>query len=81
VLLRDLPSLYGISDTQELNRLFTTLAYNTGNEVSIDELSKDSGVAKNTLRKYLEYLEAAFLIHRLYRIDENARRFKRAMHF
>ena len=29
VLLRDLPSLYGISDIQELNRLFTTLAYNT----------------------------------------------------
>ncbi|MEX0696027.1 MAG: ATP-binding protein [Dongiaceae bacterium] len=81
VLLRDLPSLYGISDTQELNRLFTTLAYNTGNEVSIDELSKDSGVAKNTLRKYLEYLEAAFLIHRLYRIDQNARHFKRAMYF
>lgn len=81
VLLRDLPSLYGVSDTAELNRLFTTLAYNTGNEVNIEELSKASGVAKNTLRKYLEYLEAAFLIHRLYRVDENARRFKRATHF
>ena len=81
VLLRDLPSLYGISDTQELNRLFTTLAYNTGNEVSLDELSKSSGVAKNTLRKYLEYLESAFLIHRLYRVDQNAKRFRRATRF
>jgi len=25
VLLRDLPSLYGIQDIQELNRLFTTI--------------------------------------------------------
>lgn len=81
VLLRDLPSLYGISDIQELNRLFTTLAYNTGNEVSLDALSKSSGVAKNTIRRYMEYLEAAFLIRRVERIDQNARRFKRAMCF
>lgn len=81
VLLRDLPSLYGISDIQELNRLFTTLAYNSGNEVSLDGLSKSSGVAKNTIKRYLEYLEAAFLIRRIERIDQNAKRFKRAMCF
>lgn len=81
VLLRDLPSLYGISDIQELNRLFTTLAYNTGNEVSLDALSKSSGVAKNTIRRYIEYLEAAFLIKVVERIDQNAKRFKRAMSF
>ena len=39
VLLRDIPSLYGIADVQELKRFFTTLAYNTGQEVSINELS------------------------------------------
>lgn len=81
VLLRDLPSLYGISDIQELNRLFTTLAYNSGNEVSLEGLSRSSGVAKNTIKRYLEYLEAAFLIRRVERIDQNARRFKRAMCF
>lgn len=81
VLLRDLPSLYGISDIQELNRLFTTLAYNTGNEISLEGLSQSSGVAKNTIKRYLEYLEAAFLIRRVERIDQNAKRFKRAMCF
>jgi predicted AAA+ superfamily ATPase len=81
VLLRDLPSLYGINDIQELNRLFTTLAYNTGNEVTLEALSKSSGVAKNTIKRYLEYLEAAFLINRVERIDQNAKRFKRAMCF
>lgn len=81
VLLRDLPSLYGISDIQELNRLFTTLAYNSGNEVSLEGLSKSSGVAKNTIKRYLEYLEAAFLIRRVERIDQNAKRFKRTMYF
>jgi uncharacterized protein len=77
VLLRDLPSLYGIEDIQELNYLFSTLAFNTAQEVSIDELSKKSGVSKNTLKKYIEYLEAAFLIRRVQRLDKNARRFRR----
>lgn len=81
VLLRDLPQLYGIRDTQELNRLFNVLAYNTGNEVSPDGLSQSSGVSKSTLVKYLEYLEAAFLIKRIDRIDQNARRFQRATAF
>ena len=81
VLLRDLPSLYGIQDIQELNYLFTTLAFNTAGEVSLEELAKRSGVAKNTLRKYIEYLEAAFLIKVVHRIDQNARRFQRATSF
>jgi predicted AAA+ superfamily ATPase len=81
VLLRDLPSLYGIEDIQELNRLFTTLAFNTGQEVSLERLSKASGVSKNTLKRYLEYLEAAFLIRVVHRIDRNARRFSRAVAF
>lgn len=81
VLLRDLPSLYGIQDVQELNALFTTLAYNTSGEMSIEELSQRAGVTKPTLRRYLSYLEAAFLIKVVHRIDRNARRFKRATHF
>jgi hypothetical protein len=75
VLLRDLPSLYGIGDIQELNYLFTTLAFNTANEISLQELSKNSGVAKNTIKRYIEYLEAAFLIKIVHRVDHNAKRF------
>jgi len=78
VLLRDLPSLYGIGEIQELNYLFTTLAFNTANEVSLGELSVNSGVAKNTIKRYIEYLEAAFLIKIVHRVDHNAKRFRRA---
>lgn len=81
VLLRDLPSLYGISDIQELNSLFTAFAYNTANEVSLDKLAQRAGIAKNTVKRYLEYLEAAFLVKRVHRIDHNARKFQRATLF
>ena len=81
VLLRDLPSLYGIKDVQELNRFFTYIAYNTGNEFSYEKMSKESGIQKETLKKYLEYLEAAFLIKVLNKVDVNAKRFKRITSF
>lgn len=77
VLLRDLPSLYGINDTRELNSLFTTIAYNSGGEFSLESLSNQSEVPKNTLKKYIEYLEAAFLIKKVKRIDQSGKRFKR----
>lgn len=81
VLLKDLPSLYGIQDIQELNSLFTVLAYNTAHEVSLGELSQNSGVAKNTIKKYIDYLQAAFLIRVVHRVDCNAKRFQRANYF
>lgn len=81
VLLRDLPSLYGITDVQELNSLFTVIAFHSGSEFSYENLSKISGVKKDTLRKYIEYLQAAFLIKIVHKTDINAKRFKRATAF
>lgn len=81
VLLRDLPSLYGIKDVQELNRFFTYIAYNTGNEFSYETMSRESGIQKETLKRYLEYLDAAFLIKVLNKVDVNAKRFKRITSF
>ncbi|HTM67349.1 MAG TPA: ATP-binding protein [Flavipsychrobacter sp.] len=81
VLLRDLPSLYGIRDVQELNSLFNVIAWNSGNEFNLEGLSQESGVDKVTIRKYLEYLEAAFLIKVLYPVNMNSRRFQRASRF
>lgn len=81
VLLRDLPSLYGIRDVQELNSLFTAIAYNSAGEVSLDELSKNSGVQKNTIKRYIEYLEAAFLIKVVHKISNKPKLFQRATQF
>jgi predicted AAA+ superfamily ATPase len=81
VLLRDLPSLYGITDVQELNSLFTSVVYNTANEVTLENLNQSSHVQKPTIKRYLEYLEAAFLIKRVDRIDMSGKAFKRANYF
>lgn len=81
VLLRDLPQLYGIQNIQELNKLFTALAYQTGQETSLEKLSSLSGITKPTISRYIEYLEAAFLLFRVKRIDQTARSFQRERTF
>ena len=81
VLQRDLPTLYGIQDVLELNRLFTTIAFNTGSEFTYETLAMTSGVSKNTIKKYIHYLEAAFLLKIVHRIDAGGKKFKRATHF
>lgn len=81
VLLRDLPGLYGINDTRDLYRLFIHIVYRSGEEFTYEDLSKESGIKKETLRRYIEYLESAFLVKVLHKVDENARRFQRVTTF
>lgn len=77
VLLKDLPSMYGIRNVMELSRFFSMLALNTGEEVSMSGLTSSSGVNKETVTKYLDYLEYVFLIKRMRRIDKTGKYFQR----
>jgi predicted AAA+ superfamily ATPase len=80
-LRRDLAGLAGIADAAELSRVLLILARDTGRETGIDDLAKAAGIAKNTLRKYHDFLEQAFLIRRLERLDQTGQRFQRAVAF
>lgn len=81
IIHRDLAGLCGIADHREVAKLMTRLALESGLETSIEHLSKDMNVAKNTLRKYLEFLESAYLIKRIWRIDGKGKRFQRQTRF
>ena len=69
--------MYGISDVQELNALFAMIAFNSGGEFSYESLAKSTGVKKETLRRYVEYFEAAFLLKKIHRTDDTAKRYQR----
>lgn len=81
VLLKDLPSLYGIIGIQELNKLFSFLAYNAGNEASFENICKESGITKPTIKRYIEYLESAFLLIKVSTVDDNCKSMKRERNF
>jgi len=81
VIKSDLPGLFGIHNSQELNALLLVLALNTAQEFSMETLCKISGVSKLDLVNYLKYLEDAFLIKIIYRMNPTPRRFKRPNNF
>lgn len=70
VLKRDLPSLYGLRNPTELERIFLYLCNESSNVVSIEAIAKElNGVTRPTVEKYIGYLESANLIYVSYPID------------
>lgn len=65
VLKRDLPSLYNIRNSTELERIFLYLCNVSSEIVSIDAMTKElNGVKRPTVENYIGYLESANLIYR-----------------
>lgn len=70
VLKRDLPSLYNIRNSTELERIFLYLCNVSSDIVSIEAIAKElSGVSRPTVENYIQYLESANLIYQSWPIN------------
>ena len=74
VLWKDLLHLGLVRTPDSIRRLLTLLAHQIGSEASINELSSASGLARNTVEKYLGILEQAFIVFRLPAFSSNPRK-------
>lgn len=63
ILQRDVRDLASINGLTELPRLMQLLATRNGSLLNMAELSRSSGIAQTTLKRYLTLLETLFLIH------------------
>ena len=81
VIMKDLPGLFGIENTLELQQFFNVLSYRTGEILDYQKVSQETKTDNKTIKKYIKYLEAAFLIKVLHRVDVSARRFKNITQF
>lgn len=81
LLRSDLPALCGLGDSAGLTALFVRLAGSSGQELTVEGLAEDTGLAKNTVRRYLDHLESAFLIVRMGRVHPAGERFRRMRSF
>lgn len=64
VLKRDLPALYNIRNSIELERIFLYLCNVSSEIVSYDTIAKElNGVSRPTVENYIKYLESANLIY------------------
>lgn len=70
VLKRDIPSLYNIRNTTDLERIFLYLCNVSSEIVSLDAIAKElGGVTRPTVENYIRYLESANLIYQSWPVD------------
>lgn len=81
VLLKDLPNLHGITNTQDLNNIFKLLAYNNGQEVGLEAIAKQSQIQKVHIKNFIEYLDSAFLISQHDKLPTSGKQLVRKRNF
>ena len=72
-LYKDVLELDGIRHSAKISRLLQLIAFQIGKEVSFTELGTSLGMSKNTVERYLDLLEKAFVIQKLAGFSRNLR--------
>lgn len=73
-LMRDILSYENIRNSGKILDLLKLIAYQIGNEVSLEELGRQLNISKNTVEKYLDLLSKVFIIHKLTGFSRNLRK-------
>jgi len=73
-LLKDILTLDSIKNSSKLVNILRMLAFQVGNEVSVNELAQNVGLNKNTVEKYLDLLCKVFIIYRVEGYSRNLRK-------
>ena len=73
-LFKDILQLEGIRHADKLLRLLQLLAFQIGREVSVAELGTQLGMNKNTVERYLDLLEKAYILYSRRGFSRNLRK-------
>ncbi len=79
VVYRDIPNLFKIKDLSGLESLLNIFMEEPGQLVEVSELSKELKLSRQTVAKYLEYLEQSFLLRKLYNFSKSRRKVERKL--
>ncbi len=72
-LYKDILEMDGVRHSTKISRLLQLIAFQIGKEVSLSELGTSLGMSKNTVERYLDLLEKAFVVQRLNGFSRNLR--------
>lgn len=70
-LLKDILAYEGIRNADKLRDLLRLIAFRTGREISIQKLSNQLDMSKNTVDKYLDLLSKFFILHKIQGFSKN----------
>ena len=73
-LFKDILEVENIRNSDKMFDLLKLIAFQIGNEVSLSELSRVLGIAKQTVERYLSLLEKSFIIFKIGGFSSNLRK-------
>ncbi len=73
-LLKDVLALEKIKNSSKIFNLLKLIAYQTGNEVSMQEIGSHLSMSKNTVEHYLDILSKVFVVYKLTGFSRNLRK-------
>jgi uncharacterized protein len=73
-LLKDILVFEGIKQSNKILDLLKLIAFQLGQEVSLQELARQLGISKNTVESYLDLLSKVFVIYKVGGFSRNLRK-------
>lgn len=73
-LLKDILVFDGIKHSNKILDLLKLIAFQVGQEVSLEELARQLGISKNTVESYLDLLSKVFVIYKVPGFSRNLRK-------
>ena len=73
-LLKDILIFDGIKQSDKVLDLLKLIAFQVGQEVSLQELARQLGISKNTVESYLDLLSKVFVIYKVPGFSRNLRK-------
>jgi len=70
---KDIFKFGNIRKPSELEKIVQLLAWQIGNEVNISEVAKSAGTTSETVERYIDILEKAYIVFRLPSFARNVR--------
>jgi hypothetical protein len=79
VLYRDMQQIVGIRDASALEALLNVLMEDPGQMIDLHELAAELKISRQTVSSYVSYLEAAFLLKKIYNYSGSRRKVERKL--
>lgn len=73
-LYKDILELSNIRNSSKINNLLKLLAFQIGQEVSLNEIGQSLGMSQETVSSYIDLLEKSFIVFRLSGFSRNLRK-------
>lgn len=79
IIFRDIPEIFPVRNPSDLETIFNLLIDNPAQVLSIQSISSDLDLTRQTASKYLKYLEMSYLIKKAYNYSKSGRKRERKL--